>query len=296
QTPETAVPRDANEARRLGADFRYPVLVKPQTQILFWPHWKGIVANTPEELGERYQAFIRHTAHARALLDYDPDVAHPMLQAYTAAAPQGIYNLSGFVDESFELFAVRASRKLLQRPRKLGVGICFEHAEVDAGLAQKLLGLCRQVRYHGVFEAEFVEDRGRLLLIDFNPRFYGQMAFEIERGVPLAELAYRGALGQRDRVRALMQEALRFPGAHRRRAFCNAVELGMLLRMQGLTGAMDRGELSRWKEWLVRTADHRTDAVADRSDPAPFVAKLLAELLTFARHPRSTFRQLTSGK
>jgi hypothetical protein len=56
--------------------------------------------------------------------------------------------------------ALRAATKVLQRPRKLGVGVCFEGVPVHQELASRLLDLFKRVRYHGVFEAEFIETRG----------------------------------------------------------------------------------------------------------------------------------------
>jgi len=297
ECPRTAFPQDASEVRKLGAEVGFPLIIKPQTQILFWPHAKGALASSPEDLAAGYEGFVRRTAYARAVLEYDPGVAHPMLQAYVPGAAEGIYNLSGFVDESGDLFAVRASRKVLQRPRRLGVGLCFQEASVDPSLAAKLHLLCRQVRYHGVFEAEFVEDRGRFLLIDFNPRYYGQMAFDIGRGLPLATLAHRGALGQREGLRLLLEEAARVPlQARGEKVFCNGIELRMLLRIQRLWGAMAPAELARWRSWLQGSPDRRIDAILDREDRGPAVAKVMSELLSLVRHPRSTLGHLASGK
>jgi hypothetical protein len=46
--------------------------------------------------------------------------------------------------------------------------------------------LCERIGYYGAFELEFVVTQGRMLLIDFNGRFYNQLAF----GMDLPKLVY----------------------------------------------------------------------------------------------------------
>ena len=102
--------------------------------------------------------------------------------------------MAGFVDDGGECVAL-ASMKILQRPRKVGIGLCFEARAIEEPLVEKIAALCRRVGYTGVFEAEFVVAGDRRLLIDFNPRFYSQMGFEVARGLPAA--AARVARGER---------------------------------------------------------------------------------------------------
>ena len=61
------------------------------------------------------------------------------------------------------IWAARASHKVFQRPRRMGVGIGFEAAPVDRALLEKLDALCEAAGYFGVFESEFIESDGRLL-------------------------------------------------------------------------------------------------------------------------------------
>jgi hypothetical protein len=82
---------------------------------------------------------------------------------------------------------------MLQRPRCLGPGIVFEEAPIPASVVSGLERLLRHVGYFGVFDTEFVLDGDRVMLIDINLRLYNHMAFEIDRGLPLAWLAYLGA-------------------------------------------------------------------------------------------------------
>jgi len=296
EAPQTWFVPDATALRRLSGDLPYPVLIKPQAQILFWPHAKGMVVTSEQQMAETYERFMAQTSYAPALLAWDAEVARPLIQAYFPAATDSIYNLSGFVDETSELFVVRASRKVLQRPRQLGVGLCFVEAEVNAPLAARVRALCRTVGYHGAFEAEFIEQGGRALLIDFNPRFYGQMAFDIARGLPLPLFVHHAALGRRQQLEDAVERARDEAPEPRGRVYCNRIEFAMLLRLQRLAGNMTGDDVARWRSWVEAHAADLTDAVIDGRDRRPAVVHLAAELLQYLRHPRSLFRQLASGK
>lgn len=291
EMPQTWFLNDDADLDRLANELPYPVLLKPQSQILFWPHSKGKLVRSPETLRPIYEELRRNTSYAPAFLAYDPAVARPLIQVYVPRAVQGIYNLSGFVDETGDLFAVRASRKVLQQPRQLGVGLCFEEAAVEPQVAQRLQALCRKVGYFGVFEVEFIESDGKFILIDFNPRYYGQMAFDIARGLPLPLLVQDAALGRRDRLR----EAVARAGADtpaEGRAHCNRIDLGLLLRGQRLSGSIDASVVDRWRRWLAEHQGGLTDSILHPSDPQPGYAYVLAQSLHYLRHPRSLVQQL----
>lgn len=85
--------------------------------------------------------------------------------------------------------------------------MCFEAIPLERSLLEALQRLIAEVAFHGIFEAEFVPWRGGLALIDFNPRLYGQMGFDVARGLPLAELAHRDAAGDDAGVLRLLADA-----------------------------------------------------------------------------------------
>lgn len=293
ETPATWFPDDGDDLDRLAAELPYPLVVKPQTQILLRPHNKGRVVPSREALRSSYERLMRSATHSPHLVGHDPDVVRPLLQEFFPRAAADIYNLSGFVDETGELFVVRASRKVLQRPRRLGVGVCFEEAETDLPLAGRLLELCRRVGYYGVFEVEFIRQGPRFLLLDFNPRFYGQMAFDVARGLPLPLFVYEAALGRRERLRALVERAREAPAGPG--VFCNRIDLGLLLRLQRLAGNMDAADEARWRLWVASHDGAITDAIIDSSDRGPELAYVAEEAWRFLRHPRSFLRDLASA-
>jgi predicted ATP-grasp superfamily ATP-dependent carboligase len=282
----------------LAGEVAYPVVVKPQTQVFLWPHQKGRVVRSAEALPALYDDFLACTHHHPSLTAQDPGVDRPMLQAFEEGAAAGIYNLAGYAGPE-GLSVVLASRKILQRPRLLGVGLVFEEAEVRPELVEPLLALFRKVGYQGVFEVEYLEAGARRLLIDVNPRFYGEMAFEVARGAPLPWLAYLGALaeasGDRTALALAVAEARRavataaLPGSGRiYRHWCMLELHFLLLRLAGRMRSEERG---RWRAWLAARRDRTLDAVYDADDRWPWLVDALDVLCQPVRHPRATWRQ-----
>jgi predicted ATP-grasp superfamily ATP-dependent carboligase len=284
--PPTWLPNGVEDLSRVQREARFPVVIKPQTQILLFPHQKGRVVHGAGELRSLYRDFVSATTHSPILRELDPRVTAPVVQTLVDTAREGIYSLSGFVDESGELFVVRASRKVLQWPPRLGVGLCFEDVAVRQSLAADVARLCRHIGYFGPFEVEFVYSDGRYKLIDFNPRFFGQMGFDILRGVDLPYLVYLAGMGERRQLERAVREA-REPTRGPAGVYCHRIDLEVALRLQRWAGRISRRDCERWRVWLSR--NRVTDAVMDREDWAPGLAASAA-LIRRAVHPRANWR------
>jgi predicted ATP-grasp superfamily ATP-dependent carboligase len=191
-TPMYALPavRERSVARRRGA--RLPGAAQAPYTVLQRGGGKGHIVRTPAALLSFYEGMMAHEAHAPLIKERIPGVHHPMLQAYREVAAERVYSLSGFLSHEGEVVA-RAAHKVLQRPRRVGVGICFESAPVDPQALADVRRLCLANGYYGVFEVEFLRHDDRLELIDFNPRFYGQLGFDIGRELPLPQLVWLAA-------------------------------------------------------------------------------------------------------
>ena len=289
--PVTYFPGTPEAVRSLESTARYPLLIKPRTQILFETHVKGAQVAYAGELTLKYDEFVRNNRYGAKILAYDPNVVRPMLQAFHPEAARNIYSVSGFCDPSEDVFVARAAVKVLQHPRKLGIGLCFEHAEVDPAIQARLIALFKAIGYFGVFEVEFVRAGDRLLLIDFNPRFYSQMNFEVTRGLPLPVIVYFAALGEKDRVRELVERARQFsppPDA----AYCHRFIFEVLLRAQSLSGKLNTDDVRYWRDWLVQREPLVTDAVLDDADRLPAFVDVMTHLRRYARHPRAFLRSM----
>jgi len=274
----------------LAAEVAYPVIVKPQAQIFLWPHQKGRVVRSAADLEALYDDFLASTHRADSVRSYDPGVARPLLQAFLEGASEGIYNLAGFVAEDGTA-VVAASRKVLQRPRLLGIGLVFEEAPVRQDLVEPLLALFRKVGYRGVFEVEYLEAGEQRLLIDANPRFYGEMAFEVARGAPLPLLSYLDAIGDRPALAAAMAQARQALAQGSGRVYRHWIQLHIYLLLLRAVGRMSGEEAGRWGRWLAERKGRTFDAVHDRQDPWPSVVDTITALFHSLRHPRSTWRQ-----
>lgn len=295
--PETFFPECKQELSQIARELPYPVIIKPQTQIFFESHIKGRIIYTVDELLENYTQFMQQNRYAADFLARHPSVHWPMLQRFYPEAAEAIYNLSGFIDETGKIFALKASRKVLQQPRRLGVGLCFEEDEVYQPLAEKLLALCKRVGYFGAFEVEFIQTKAdnQFVLTDFNPRFYGQMAFDIARGLPLPELVYYAALGDHERVRSIVEDssAMKLDAAQ---AFCHKVPFLLLLNTQKLSGKLSAAEVHRWQCWMERHKRTMAHAVIDPKDRLPAVVDTLSMTLWYLRHPGAFVRSIVLNR
>lgn len=285
------------------SELTFPVLLKPRTQVFLEGGIKGFIANDRAELASELARFASLVRFNRVLTDRHPDIAEPMVQQYLTAAETNIYSVSGFVSAGGEIVA-RAARKVLQRPRKVGIGLCFEGRAVEEDVLEKLRALCKLVGYIGAFESEFIVVEGldgeppRRLLIDFNPRFYSQMGFDIARGLPLPMLVLEGASsrpleessgGTADSVEvSTLLARARAWRATGDEAYCHKTMLDLVLTLQGISGRMSRSDVRHWRRWH---RDHLvTDAVRDGDDRVPAVIDTAQWLKHFARYPRSFVR------
>jgi predicted ATP-grasp superfamily ATP-dependent carboligase len=284
--PATWYPRTEGELRTIAKQ-RLPLVLKPRSQV-FAPHGdKGGLARTEGELVGIFRALDQAGCRPRAGIDV-PGNDYPMVQEYLHGAAQGVVSVSGFVDRSGELLAARAARKVLQQASGLGVGVCCEAAPLPEDVVARLSAMFRAVGYFGVVEVELVYQGERRVLIDLNPRYFGQMGFDVARGSELPWLAHLSALGREDEA----CRAARAPQPPSPRVYRHGIVLGFRLASAGLLGALSRDDLRRWRRWL---AEHRADAVdatLSLEDPGPAVAASLDVVWGAVRHARSFLRSL----
>lgn len=290
--PRTWFPASDDDLRRLAREATFPVLIKPVTQVLFSSRNKGNRVERPEHLLPDY-AEASQDRHGAAIVDYDPTSARPMVQEFFPGASSGIYNISSYAQDG-KLWGARAGRKILQRPRRLGVGVCFEEAPLDRHLVEKLELLVQRVGFSGVFEAEFVKQDDRSVLIDFNPRFYNQMGFDVARGLPLPLLAYFGAL-PRERAQATSQTAVSAQDLTGQ-VFTYGAAFRVMVTSQRLSGAFSAEEAERWLTWYEAHEGRRVDAVSDPDDRWPGRIDLVQMLHRHARHPRDFLRSIVLNR
>jgi predicted ATP-grasp superfamily ATP-dependent carboligase len=288
ETPPSWYPESEGHLRAIGSEAPFPLLIKQRTQILSLTHTKGVLVREPSGLVEAYETFRRGNQFAGAILDRMPDIDEPLLQAYFPESVDGSLLVAGFIDRSGELFTARASNKLLQIPPRLGIALCLEETPLDTGLAERIARLCRASGYFGVFQMEFIRSKGQHMLIDFNPRYYHHLAFEIARGMPLPVFAHLAASGE---DAALAREVAASNGhlPTGNRFFAHRVQLETALFLRRVSGRISRTDASGWRR---RARMGGVDAVLHPGDRRPGVIDAGLYLREWVLHPRALYRKL----
>jgi D-aspartate ligase len=294
--PETWLPQSAEEAARIIRAAGGTFVMKPRSQLAVTNQIKGLVIDAATNDGHAdYSSLMRQGAHDQTFARQYPDAMLPMLQRYHPEASTTVLSVSGFRDITGAHVVMRGSHKILQRPRQLGIGLCFEEAEVAPELAERVLRLCQRIGYYGVFELEFILCDGQPLLIDFNGRFYNQLAFDIARGLDLPGLVHAGATGRKEEVASLIA-IVPVGDQNRKFAFCNRLGLSVTLGLRRVLGGMSIEEAKRWRDWHKAHHGRVVDAVHDGGDPLPALIDVMQHFLQSIRHPRAFLRQTGLAK
>jgi predicted ATP-grasp superfamily ATP-dependent carboligase len=122
-----------------------------------------------------------------------------VLQEYVPGPPNCHYFIDGFVDRHGSLLALFARRRLRMHPADFGNSTCMVSVppgEVAPAVAP-LRRLLRELRFRGIFSAEFKRDPrdGAFKLLEVNARPWWYIGFALACGVNVARLAYEDALG-----------------------------------------------------------------------------------------------------
>lgn len=291
KTPPSASPETEAELEAAAATIPLPVLIKQRTQLFSKSRDKGVLVTERDEVLPAAKKYWQQSVRADEVHQLLPWASLPVLQTYFAEGTDQSLQVSGFIDESGELFVTRGCLKVLQRPRRMGISLCLEDVPVPPELHEGIRRLCREAGYFGVFEVEFLHVRGEHLLIDFNPRYYHYLAFCIARGMPLPLLTMLGATDQHERLVDAVHQAQRAQGTGPK-AFVYRYQLEEMLLTQGLAGRMSPRDVAHWVQWYRRHAGSLVDAVDAPDDRAPHLADVAQSLAHIARHPRSFLRQI----
>jgi D-aspartate ligase len=271
--------------RKLAQTIDVDVMVKPKSQIQFASKTKGSAVPSGRSMVDVYLQFVRDNHYGPEISAHDADIGWPMLQAYHDSQTHQIYGLSGFSDLSGRPPLMRGANKLLQSPKNMGVGVCFEAAAVNCALAERVQHLIRDLNYYGMFDIEFIEHEGKFLLIDFNPRAYKQMAFEIARGLPLPYMHYLAALDDQARLADVYQAASDWQ-QRGDEAYCDGLHLSLLNAVQSARQLIGGSKSEGWGRWMRLRRNRLTDAVRQQKDPGPARLDALRHCLQPLRHPR----------
>ena len=220
-----------------------------------------------------------------------------MVQEFHPEAAEGIYSLSGFVDEAGELFEVRGAMKVLQRPRRLGVGVCFESAPVRPDLVAGLTRLCKKLGYHGVFEVEFIQTKDGVPPHRLQPALLRADGLRHRAGAAAA--AARVPRGHRGPGRAHARGGGRARRQRRRtRTRCSATasRWRCCSTSSGCPARSPGDEARQWRQWFNTHKETAVDPLIDRDDMMPAAVELATISYGSARHPRAFLRMMVFNR
>jgi D-aspartate ligase len=284
--PDTWLPKSAEEAGQIATELGIPLLLKPRSQLAHRQMTKPrIVSANPTMVRDLFTKFEEDAAWDSEFLRIVPDAKSPMIQRFYPASVGAVYSLSGFRDQNGRT-VFRAARKTLQIPFQTGTGICFEPVALERELAERTELLCERIGYYGVFELEFIREDQDFMLIDFNGRFYGQLAYDVGRGMDLPRLAYEAATGGTSDFARVFADSSESDESNSV-AYCYRLELKLTGRLCRLFGKMGKEEWRQWQQWHNGKFRSVVDAVADPADPIPGVVDVLQYVTRAMRHPRS---------
>jgi predicted ATP-grasp superfamily ATP-dependent carboligase len=273
----------------------YPILIKPRTQVHRANNDKGMVAHSAAELVEKYRAFMSRE-HPEATDANLPYANIPLLQHFVDVGSKGVLSVSGYVDETGELFVTRLARKIFQRSMPAGVGVCFESLPPNPALTDSVYRLCRELGFFGIFEVEFISLGDGWAVIDFNPRLFNQAGMDTQRGMPLPLMAYLDAAGRTAELREVVEDARR-NDRDTPAVFYDRFTLWAILTARALTGRAAPNERAYWREWKRRNRAGTVYFVTDRNDPVPAAIHACSEIIlgikAIRRFIRSTPREVS---
>jgi D-aspartate ligase len=275
-SPPSWDPGSIDELQALALTLPYPILVKPRTHIHRVTNHKGAVARSSCELLQRYEHYLAQEKIYGNQGNLRFDAARPILQQFVEVGSEGVHSIAGFIDRGGTLFVTRRSRKIFQRSRPVGVGVCYESLPADASLSNSVRDLCRELGYFGMFEIEFVPFNGGWVVIDFNPRLYNQIGLDIARGLPLPLFACLGALDEGAELQQAVAKAL-CQDEYQPTVFYDRFTLRAMLTAMYMTSRISHAELDYWRRWTKQNAAQAIDVVYSREDPMPGVIHALSE-------------------
>lgn len=289
--PATEFPESLMAVRQWQGEV--PALIKPKTQIYINVQKKGDIVSTSADLIPCYERYLGDLRYHHGLVESYPELMQPMIQAFHREAQTDTISVSGYYHPAAPKAVQLFTRKVLQKPKNIGIGLCFKAVAAIDELAAYVDTICRQTGYFGVYEAEFIHlaSQNRYLLMDFNPRLYSQMQFDIHRGSLLPDYYYLQAIGDEGALKSL------YNGHDQRldKASKDRYSSYWYLRFTYLTQVLaGKVSVSQMREILKEYGlDHpaSVDASFCAADPKPYYFDQWRSYGHFLRHPRDTYRK-----
>jgi D-aspartate ligase len=187
-TPRQIDSRETDAVSAAG-DLGFPLIVKPRSHLGVGPGQRGLLVRDLPTLRRVCRPYPV-TPGQESIVAHHPDLLWPLLQRYVPSARRRVYSVSGFKDADGGIVVASLSYKTRQWPPDTGISTCQITHHDPTILAAGLTTVDHLVSA-GIFELELLDDDGRLLAIDLNPRAFGFMSLDVAVGNDLPWLWYR---------------------------------------------------------------------------------------------------------
>lgn len=289
--PETTFPGSA--AAVAGWQGAMPALLKPKTQIYINVQKKGVIVSQRADLSSSYDRYLGQLSYHHDLAGQYPTLRQPMIQRFHKEAQTDTISVSGYYHPNQPKPILLYTKKVLQKPKNIGIGLCFKAVPAVPQLAERVERICRETGYFGVFEAEFIHlaQDDSYLLMDFNPRLYSQVQFDILRGSLLPEFYYYQALEDTAKLSALYDGHEASLTAAKKDRYSSYWYLRFTYLTQVIAGKVSLAEMRKVLEEYRLGHPQGVDASYAENDPKPYYFDQWRSYRNFLKHPRDTYRK-----
>lgn len=257
--PKTVLSRELRTPDALEAHLSLPCILKPNYHIGWFESnavlahgghpRKVLLATNADELRRMYSQIEQFTD------DF-------VVQEYVPGGADSLYSFHAYFNRRSEPVAYYVGRKIRTYPRESGVSTYLELVR-EPHVVQAGLEILTALRFVGIVKIDFKKDvdRGRLYLLEINPRFNLWHYLGAACGVNLPWVAYTDLVGAPSRLRADYSTDIRWL------SFANDA--------RGFVRDYHRGQQLSWPAWLLSLRGKKVHDVFSWCDPYPSVIATL---------------------
>jgi len=265
--PKTYYPTSYDEVIHIANEIEYPVVVKPRTRVGVIIEGKGFIANSKEELLEKYQ-INKFKSFMEPHLQRDPLLHWPLIQEFVEGPMQNLYTIGTIFDKKSRPIAISCGRKIRQWPIKMG-NCTMAETNYNKDAVKTSINILKKIKWRGIVEVEIKQDvkDGKFKIIELNPRTYTWTWLAVQTGVDLPYLGYNFA----------------FDNVNNEKLKVSKEELAYIYWLTDFFGLPSQLSYAKDKREFIRTylkslRRKKVCAVCNREDPLPFFADLIDNL------------------
>lgn len=257
--PETFIPEDLKEVRKIAQEITFPCLVKPA-------HSHSFLRKHSEKLIKVYSKNELLTT-----FDFFSSQGYKLIiQEEVAGRDDSVYSFNAVFNSNSEPLAVFLGQKIRQFPPYFGAG-SFARSVWNQELVELGVRLLRGIGFRGIAGVEFKKDEqsGTFKLIEINGRSWAWNYLSTFCGLNFAYIAYLDAIGEKQKPLTSLN--------------CN-YKLGLewlhiAYDFNSFIAKRRLGDIS-FSTWMASLLNvKKTFAFLSFSDPLPFVSELNNRLI-----------------